>query len=499
MDELNQTECSVKNNHSNLVGILLLFLLYLVCLPGAGLAADSEFLVGWAHDSITPDQPVALSGQFHTRISEYVHDPVTATAVAIETRLDGEVVDQAIMVSCDLVAIRGGLQERLRAHLHDRLPGFEIQKLFLNATHTHTGPVLRSGIYELPEEGVMKPADYMDFLVHRLGEMVTRAWQQRKSSGVSWGLGHAVVGHNRRAVYYSGEARMYGDTSRNDFSHIEGYEDHAVELLYFWDTENELVGIAINIACPSQEVEGASYLSADFWHDVRVLLKEAYSEDLFIFPMTGASGDQSPHLMFRKNAEEERRRRKGVSRTEEIAERIVRAVTSVTDSARQEIDFNPAFRHLVETVNLPIRRVTNDEYARARDQVSHWQDPSNTDRRRHRQLLRHTEVVERYEKQDEEPSYPVEVHAVRLGDTAILTNPFELFLDFGIQMQARSPAELTFVVQLTGEYGGYLPTARAVQAGGYGAEIESNYVGPEGGKVLVDRSVALADSLFEAQ
>src|SRR5690606_15132705 len=286
-----------------------------------------------------PDLPVALAGQFHTRISEYVHDPVTATAIAIETRQDGKVVDQAIMVSCDLVAIRGGLQERLRANLQDRLDGFDVQKLFLNATHTHTGPVLQSGIYELPQEGVMQPDDYMNFLVDRLAEIVTKAWEQRSPSGISWGLGHAVVGLNRRAVYYPGEARMYGNTSRDDFSHIEGYEDHSVKLLYFWDTDNQLVGIAINIACPSQEVEGESYLSADFWHDVRVLLKKAYSEDLFIFPMTAASGDQSPHLMFRKKAEEERRRRKGISRTQEIAERIVRAVTSETDIARQYIDF----------------------------------------------------------------------------------------------------------------------------------------------------------------
>jgi len=470
-----------------------------VYLPAAGLAADSEFLVGWAHDSITPDLPVALAGQFHTRISEYVHDPVTATAIAIETRQDGKVVDQAIMVSCDLVAIRGGLQERLRANLQDRLDGFDVQKLFLNATHTHTGPVLQSGIYELPQEGVMQPDDYMNFLVDRLAEIVTKAWEQRSPSGISWGLGHAVVGLNRRAVYYPGEARMYGNTSRDDFSHIEGYEDHSVKLLYFWDTDNQLVGIAINIACPSQEVEGESYLSADFWHDVRVLLKKAYSEDLFIFPMTAASGDQSPHLMFRKKAEEERRRRKGISRTQEIAERIVRAVTSETDIARQYIDFTPAFRHLAETVKLPVRRVTDQEYARARELVERYQDPSSTDRQRHRQVLRHSRVMERYEKQDQEPYYPVEVHAVRLGDTVILTNPFELFLDFGIQMEARSPATLTFVVQLTGNSGGYLPTARAVQGRGYGAEIESNNVGPEGGKVLVDRSVALAESLFEEE
>jgi hypothetical protein len=43
----------------------------------------------------------------------------------------------------------------------------------------------------------------------------------------------------------------------------------------------------------------------------------------------------------------------------------------------------------------------------------------------------------------------------------------------------------------------YLPTAKAVAAGGYGAEIASNLVGPKGGQTLVDRTVAQINSLFQ--
>jgi len=50
-------------------------------------------------------------------------------------------------------------------------------------------------------------------------------------------------------------------------------------------------------------------------------------------------------------------------------------------------------------------------------------------------------------------------------------------------------------VQLVGVEG-YLPTARAVRGGGYSAVAESNTVGPEGGQVLVDRTVDLVKSLW---
>ena len=33
----------------------------------------------------------------------------------------------------------------------------------------------------------------------------------------------------------NGHSRMYGQTDHPDFSHVEGYEDHSVNLLYTWD------------------------------------------------------------------------------------------------------------------------------------------------------------------------------------------------------------------------------------------------------------------------
>lgn len=89
----------------------------------------------------------------------------------------------------------------------------------------------------------------------------------------------------------------------------------------------------------------------------------------------------------------------------------------------------------------------------------------------------------------------MELHALRLGDAAIVTNTFELYTDYGVQMKARSPAVQTFVIQLTGS-GGDLPSARAVRDGGYGAVIQSSRIGPEGGQVLVDRSVEAIKALW---
>src|SRR3954447_7695195 len=85
----------------------------------------AELHVGGATVSITPDRPVALSGQMHTRISRGVESPVTATALALESREGDKVLDQAIMVSCDLVAIETEVLEQVRRRVKERAPGFD--------------------------------------------------------------------------------------------------------------------------------------------------------------------------------------------------------------------------------------------------------------------------------------------------------------------------------------------------------------------------------------
>ena len=66
-----------------------------------------------------------------------------------------------------------------------------------------------------------------------------------------------------------------------------------------------------------------------------------------------------------------------------------------------------------------------------------------------------------------------------------------------MQIKARSKALQTFVLQLTGGWSGYLATQRAVQGGGYSAVVQSNEVGPEGGQVLVDRTVEIINAMFD--
>jgi hypothetical protein len=457
----------------------------------------SQLFIGTASVDITPPKPVALSGQRRTRIATEVESPVTATALALETRDGDKVLDQAIMVSCDLVAIRDGVQDGFRERVNKRLADFDINKLFMAATHTHTAPVTREGVYVIPDEGVIKPREYVEFLYERLEQAVVEAWENRKPGGVAWGLGHALVAHNRRAVYADGTAKMYGGTDGSAFLGIEGYEDHYVDVLFFFNSEQELIAAAVNVACPSQEVEGLSKVNADFWHETRELLRKRFGESLQVIAWTGAGGDQSPHLMWYKAAEERMRTLRGLTRLQEIARRVDAAVGDAYQVAKQDIRSDVPLVHHVKDIQLPVRLVTEQEFAEAKAVCEAFAKLENPDPRKCLERMWNQSLVERFEQQKTDPFYTMELHALRLGDVAVCTNPFELYTEFGVRIKARSKAVQTFVVQLACGSGAYVPTEEAIRGGSYSTAVYSNRVGPQGGDSLVNQTVEAINAMWD--
>ena len=390
----------------------------LVSLPSP--ATPAELWVGTATADITPEGPAAMEG---VTFATTIRNRCTASVLALESRHGDRVLDQAVLVSCDL-CILPGVQEGFRKHLAGRQPGFDLNKLSLAATHTHTSPMVLKSAYNDKDYGkAVQPKDYLPFLYGRMGDAVSKAWNSRAPGAVAWGLGHAVVGHNRRVVYRDGTAKMHGNTNDPQFSHIEGYEDHAVDILCFYNAQRRLTATAIAMACTAQATGGA-FIRVDV-------------------PLV----------------------------------------------------------HLVRQVDLPARIVTPAEYEAAK-KICDEMDAKKV--RGHREWYWRGYqglIVERYlaQQKGQWKTFPIEMHVLRLGDVAIATNPFELFLDYGVQIQARSPAPQTILIELASPagYAGYVPTPRAVQAGGYSAEVLVNMIGPDGGQALVDRTLEAIGELFK--
>lgn len=485
------------------------------------MASDLPLLVGWAQADITPVAlPAFIAGQFHMRLSEGVADPLKTTALVLENGWE-----QVIFVSCDLVVIPDELRDAVRTLL--ATAGFDAGKIVFNATHTHTGPEIRvrttkSDLSQPDGSGVYLEAasiqEYLDYAAQTIADTVTQAWAARRPGSIAYGQDYAVLAHNRRWVDREGRATMYGLTEQAAprFSHIEGYEDHSVNLLATYDEDGALTGLLINVPCPSQVRETEFVLSADFWHDVRQLLRAKWGERLFILPQCSAAGDQAPRPIFERDANERMRRLRGEDGCGEIARLIagvVERVLPVIESEKQNV---LELQHTVTALELPAIPLTEQHVAQAREEAQNWrrlyeeeftrlkEAPALKEEPRwyvpvtkaFRRMNWYANVETRFHEQVKSPTVTTEIHVVRLGDIAFASVPYEYYLDFGIRIKVKSPARQTFLVQLCGG-GTYVPSERSVAGGGYGSIPASNPIGPDGGNEMARYIVDVLHRQFE--
>ena len=500
----------------------------------------SKLYIGWSEVSITPDKKISLAGQFAERISEYVEKPLTATAMAVEA--GGE---QMVLVSCDLAAVAVNLVEDVRAKLHGNTLGLDPAKVIFNAIHTHTGPVYPEKGYvglhlnmghsfrtllesELPtgrkyiesapitaNPDIATDQEVYALLVERLTRVTLEAWTNRAPGAYTNAFGRAVVGMCRRAAYSDGSAQMWGDTNTAMFTQLEGGNDSGIELLYVYDEAGKLTGIVANLACPAQCVQHRHFVSPDFWGEVKLLLRKHFGEEIFLLAQCSAAGDQCPVDLVRwvepesdlndpnckRNNPPKRKADPSMfdlAGMRKTGKRIAREIIDLYEEGLDEAVSDVPFEHHVRSMQLPLRRVTMREVAAARRAIREYLNdhPGDVDFNDAARLQVHLGILRRAELQEILDIHPTEVHVIRLGSIAIATNPYELFLDYGNQIKARSLAEQTFLIQLCCGSEGYLPTKKAEDGGHYSAFVSSGHVGHIGGEQLVRETLQDINGMF---
>ena len=469
--------------------------------------------VGWAEVDITPEGPVELYGQYYPRVSEGIHSRLVATAMAVE----GE--DAVVWVSADLTNYKLEYLTALRERVLNTLPELSDQMIIMNTTHTHNAPAVTPGRqWWEPDPGIRKTEEFREFTLERISDAIVEAWKSRKPAGIARAYNFANIGHCRRTVFSDGTAEMYGDPTRSDFIGLEGAEDSTVEMLFVFDENGKPVGTVVNVACPSQIMEATYLVSSDYMGRTRELLKERFGPDFRMVCQISAAGCQSPRDLVRTR-NDVFWRAEGV---DIIAERLSQAVFRAYEQCKDDIDVGAVVRHSVVEAELPIRRVPYEAYLKAQvayeqlerqlptekafrefcEEVKvHEKIPERPgpydDKKRHFVQIRNNEaVVKRYQEQRVNSFFQVELHTIRIGDIVMVTNPFELFLNYGLMIKARSPAGQTFVVQLCCGTGGYLPTKTAEDHGGYGGLVINGTVGSDGGIKLVDDTISEIRGLF---
>ena len=469
----------------------------------ASVLSAAELRVGTAQADVTPKGSAPLWGQFNLRLSQGTKSPLTANVCAIEALEGDKAVDAAILVSLDLVHIPQSCADLVRQKVAESDASIPTDKIVMFVVHSHDGPTLMIGA-ELPKrEGVEDYPETIDNYAAAVAETIVKAWQSRVPANFSWGLEQLVLGESRRVCYFDGSAKMYGNTNDPNFSHFENRTDPDMGVLFFWDKAGKLLSVVVNYACPTQIVEHLSVYCADFADEIRAQVREHFGDDsLVVLPCVAPAGDDSPHPQYRREAyNREIRLRYGEGdildlQMKEFGRRVTRAVDDAYQCAEKDIQSEVPFAHLFEVVPLQMRAVTEEEYK---------QLDENTTLSQAEVAFMGTgwygNVVQRYQRQQTNgiEDYPANVHVIRIGDVVMATNQFELFSDYAMRINARSPAIATFLYELADGDGSYLPTARAIAGGGYSAVIQSDQVSPEGGQQLVNETLRMIGQVWNEQ
>ena len=437
------------------------------------LASAQTFRAGSAIADTTPTQwPQSLIGGFTPKPCETAHDPLNTRAFAFQNG-DGRV---AIATVDACVASREVLDE-CKA-LAAGATGWKTSEMMISSTHTHSAPSPRAGTYR---------GTFVSGTSRALIEAI------RNLKPAKLGYGEDAVPEevfNRR--WYLEEGTMplnpFGELDQVKMnpnrSHIvkpAGPTDPTVAVLDIRDARNQPIGIYANY--PLHYIGATnSTVSADYFGEYgRILLGRNRNAKGFVAALSnGASGDIN-NIDF----DGTRPPRAPFEQIQIVARKVADATWRAT---RDTVwDENPKVAIMQREVSLPKRTATPAEIERAM-RIIKMSDAEIKEADLPRLATNYASRTMNHKEADQ--TYDILIQAIQLGDTALVTLPFEVLVEIGLEIKEKSPFPHTIFVGLANGAFGYLPTPEQHELGGYETWLGTC-------RVEADSSVVLTKHLLE--
>lgn len=417
----------------------------LLLLAGSAATSAEALRAGVAKTVITPTQPVRMAGyESRTNLSQGIHDPLAARAVAFEA--GGR---RLVIVSTDNLGFYNGTAATMRQAI---LEACQLQpaELFLAAIHTHSAPTL---ILD-PEKGHPNNVAYSRTLQGQLVELVRAALDGLAPVEIAVGSGAAPVGANRRQAVPDRTGQKKIVLGRNPGAAI----DREVQVLKLARTGRlEPMAVLFAYATHSTSLGPRNCLISGDIHGLAEQFLEQYLGAGVIAPgLAGASGNIDPWF----------RVLPGFKTTNGwipepvllgtlLGEEVARVVDGLTNSAS-----GGPIRTAFKTLSLP---------GKARGQT---------------------------EPAADSPPAPFNVTVGRVGEVAFVGLGGEVFNELGQAIKKDSPFRHTFVFTHCNGAAGYVPTRSSYPEGGY--EVQSSAFAPGADEQLVAESGRLLRQVRDA-
>lgn len=430
--------------------------------------------IGAATTIITPPVGSWQQGAGAAKKGAYVRDELEANVLYLS---DG--TTPLLLFSCDLVGLNLPDVIPMREAISEAT-GVPPRQVIITCTHTHSGPSLLKTNYLMPVDQA-----YIDGLKPKLVAVAAEAVANAVSGKLGWALGEAKIGYNRRVCWEDGTHTMHGDTKRADFAGLEGPDDPAHLAIFAVDSEGNPLAVVYHNTSHPTNFYAAGLFSADYPDEARKILRGKLG-DIPVLYLNGAQGDINMNNLLDPINEDREERLVRLGRM--LAEETLRLYETII--YHDEVKLG----HEVEDLKIAVRLPEPEVVAEARKvlaRIDAGEQITGMD------FILPFGTVHLQDTYGDNPVDTLPVHALRIGDVALVTQPCELYCQFGLDIKRRSPAPLTAVVGLADGYCGYCPTIAGVLGGGYsGQPISWTRLEPFAGYRIVEAAGPMLNRLW---
>jgi hypothetical protein len=451
--------------------------------------ARAELRAGTAVVDITPQQwPLAPRGSFTPRPTDSAHDPLNVRCLVLDdgdTRIALALVDSC-MVHRDV--LDPAKQQASEA------TGIPADHMLISATHTHSAPFANA------QHGTPQELAYQKRLLEGIVAAIVQASENRQAAKAGWsGYDLPDEVFNRRWFLKPGTVptnpfgqdtdivKMNPPRNNNILINPAGPIDPEVSVLYVMDAKGQPLAVLANYSLHYVGNTGGQ-MSADYFGEFSRLMPIRLSRTAegFVAMLSNGTSADINNINFR----DPRPRREPFEQIRIVAGKAADAATR----AIRQIDSPSADLKLAmkqREITLRHRVPTTEQVERAKRIVEMDADEEKALPRLAKAYAQRTLNLAA-----QPPTTKVLIQAVRIGDLAICTLPFEVFVEIGLELKDKSPAADTFVVSLANGGYGYLPTPEQHQFGGYETWLTTNKVQEDASVILVDNLLEMLDELF---
>jgi neutral ceramidase len=406
----------------------------LVC--GGLFAADvNVWRAGAASARITPEKPMWMAGYAgRTGPSEGVELDLYAKVLVLT---DAE-KNRAAFVTLDLIGVPRSLRLSVAEQAEKRF-GISPSHLVLNASHTHSGPELKSsrlyGVDDVPLRE-REAAEYVAKLETTLLRLIGEAIEGSRSATVDFCSARCGFAMNRRTPD--------GKGGWKNFPNPAGPVDHRVPVLRVNGTEGGEIAVMFGYACHCTTL-GHQKFSGDYAGYAKERIETAHPGVVALF-MNGCSGDQNPYP------------RRTVELAETHGTTLATAVEAALTTTLRPVA--PSLRAAYGEIPIEYERIpSRAELEEERKSKDKWTSV-------------HAErVLRRLDEDGSLPKeYPYPVQVLRLGrELTWVTLGGEVVIDYVFRIERELQESLVWVSGYSNDVMGYIPSRRVWDEGGYEA------------------------------